>query len=255
MQLRISEFVLVFAHIDYLDERTMSDNASKPAIPAYAPYKSFMSFVRQLGEHDLPSHIDRSVLNKMSGSQQSSILGSLQYLALIEDDGAPTEALKKLVKASGPEFSAALRDTITAAYSFVFNNGLNLKTTTTSKVESSFRSQGVSGSTVSKCIAFFLACCKDAGIEVSRFVKTPAVATTGRISRRNASDRDNEIVERDDEAVHYEQPEAPEVHPAIAGLFRELPPAGQPWPKAGRTRFLAAFTAILDFVYPEEETK
>jgi hypothetical protein len=232
----------------------MSEPDQKPAIPAYAPYKSLVRFTRQMGEHGLPSHIDRSVLSNMSGSQQSSIMGSLLYLGLIQGDGTPTAAFKKLVKASSADYGGVLREIVTAAYAFMFNDGIDLKSTTTKKVEEKFREQGVSGSTVSKCIAFFLACCKDASIEVSRFVKTPAVTSTPRNTvRRNASSgRMVENVEDDDEEEADRQPPLPEVHPAIVGLFRELPPAGEPWPKAGRDRFLAAFTAILNFVYPED---
>lgn len=43
------------------------------------------------------------------------------------------------------------------------------------------------------------------------------------------------------------------VHTAIAGLLRELPPPGANWPKRGKARFVKAFLATLDFVYPDEE--
>jgi hypothetical protein len=42
----------------------------------------------------------------------------------------------------------------------------------------------------------------------------------------------------------------PGVHPAIVGLLRELPPAGNPWPN--KEKFLKAFQTTLDFIYPEE---
>lgn len=43
------------------------------------------------------------------------------------------------------------------------------------------------------------------------------------------------------------------VHSAIIGLLRDLPPAGTVWPAAKKARFLAAFQATIDFVYPQEE--
>jgi hypothetical protein len=43
------------------------------------------------------------------------------------------------------------------------------------------------------------------------------------------------------------------VHAAIVGLLRELPPVGSNWPKRGKQRFIKAFLATLDFVYPDED--
>lgn len=43
------------------------------------------------------------------------------------------------------------------------------------------------------------------------------------------------------------------VHSAIVGLLRDLPPAGSHWSSAKKARFLAAFQATIDFVYPPED--
>ncbi len=43
------------------------------------------------------------------------------------------------------------------------------------------------------------------------------------------------------------------VHTAIVGLLRELPPPGATWSKRGKARFVKAFLATLDFVYPDDE--
>lgn len=40
------------------------------------------------------------------------------------------------------------------------------------------------------------------------------------------------------------------IHAAILGLLRELPEPGQPWTKADQDGFLAAFTAMVKFIYP-----
>jgi hypothetical protein len=44
------------------------------------------------------------------------------------------------------------------------------------------------------------------------------------------------------------------VHSAIVGLLRELPAPGTPWADAKKQRFLDAFKATIDFIYPPEET-
>lgn len=43
------------------------------------------------------------------------------------------------------------------------------------------------------------------------------------------------------------------IHTAIAGLLRELPSPGTEWPSAKKGRFLSAFKAIIDVVYPDAE--
>lgn len=43
------------------------------------------------------------------------------------------------------------------------------------------------------------------------------------------------------------------VHTAIIGLLRELPPAGAHWPKKKKDRFVKAFQATLDFIYPSDD--
>lgn len=42
------------------------------------------------------------------------------------------------------------------------------------------------------------------------------------------------------------------VHSAIVGLLRELPAPGTPWSTQKKQRFLDAFKATVDFIYPEE---
>lgn len=43
------------------------------------------------------------------------------------------------------------------------------------------------------------------------------------------------------------------VHSAIVGLLRELPAPGAAWPAAKKQRFLSAFQATIDFIYPDED--
>lgn len=45
----------------------------------------------------------------------------------------------------------------------------------------------------------------------------------------------------------------PGIHTAIIGLLRDLPPPGTTWPIASKSRFMNAFRATIDFVYPEKD--
>lgn len=43
------------------------------------------------------------------------------------------------------------------------------------------------------------------------------------------------------------------IHTAIIGLLRDLPPPGTVWPTKAKARFMAAFKANIDHIYPEED--
>ena len=43
------------------------------------------------------------------------------------------------------------------------------------------------------------------------------------------------------------------VHTAIIGLLRDLPPPGTIWPAKQKARFVKAFQATLDFIYPSDD--
>jgi hypothetical protein len=152
----------------------MDDKDLKRGPPAYVPHKTFTNFINSLKESGAPSQIDRSVLKNLSGSDQSAILGSLKYLKLIDESGVPSKELLQLIDSTEEQRPAMMRAVLLQAYSFLFSGSIDLKRATTKQVEDAFREQGVSGSTIVKCIAFFLAAAKDAGIPISPHVKTPA---------------------------------------------------------------------------------
>ncbi len=152
----------------------MDDQGEKKISPAYVPHKTFSNLINSLKESGAPSQIDRSVLKSMSGSDQSAILQSLKFLSLIDDKGIPSKEFIQLIDSSDNQRPALMRSVLEKSYTFLFSGSIDLKKATTKQVEDAFRDQGVSGSTVVKCIAFFLAAAKAAGITISTHVKTPA---------------------------------------------------------------------------------
>jgi hypothetical protein len=153
----------------------MGDLDTKPKIPAYVSYKTFYNFLNGLRESGVPAQIDKSMMTAMSGSGQSAMIGSLEFLKLIDSNGQPAPELQQLVDSEENNRGAILRSVLEGSYPFLFGGTIDLKRATTKQVEEAFRSQGISGSTVVKCIAFFLAAAKTAGIQVSPHVKTPAL--------------------------------------------------------------------------------
>jgi Family of unknown function (DUF5343) len=153
----------------------MSDQDTKRPSPAYVPYKTFTNFINGLRENGIPSRIDRSAMHGMSGSAQAALKSSLEYLGLTNSSEEPTEKLHQLVDADDKSFGAALLPILYAAYPFLMGKTLDLARATTRQIEEAFREQGISGSTVTKSIAFFLAAAKAAGVKVSPYVRSASV--------------------------------------------------------------------------------
>jgi hypothetical protein len=151
---------------------------AKKATPAYTTYTAFTNLIKDLRENDIPSHVSRSVV-KGSNSGKAMMMASLKYLGLINKDETPTNTLVQLVE-NEENYSKLLKQLLLDKYSFLFDDSIDIKTTTTERVAEKFQLAGASGSTVSKCMAFFLTAAKAAGIEVSPRVKAPKVSSAPR---------------------------------------------------------------------------
>jgi hypothetical protein len=234
----------------------MAEQNLKVATPAYVSYKSFVRFINGLRDH-LPSRIDRSILAGMSGSGQSALIGSLEFLGLIDQGGKPQPALEDLIALSGAQYNAKLKELLTASYGFLFEGGIDLKRATGSQVHEAFRKKNVQGSTAIKAIAFFLAAAKDAAIEVSKHVKPPGAIrspTQRRAGQRGAGRLEDGGEEEDEDQGQGGGAGLPsDVHPALAGILMQLPPSGETLSKRDRDRFMKAFEAVLTLVYPTDD--
>jgi hypothetical protein len=179
----------------------MADAETKKPSPAYLSSKTFSNFINGLRENGIPSRIDRSAMPGMSGGGQSALKAAFEFLGLITAEEEPTAKLHQLVESNEKDRSAVLAKILREAYPFLFSGSIDLKRATTKQVEEAFRAQNISGSTVVKSMAFFLACAKEAGIEVSPYIKTPSLPprppsqkrqSSGGASQRNDEDEDND---------------------------------------------------------------
>ena len=167
----------------------MASESPKYPMPPYVPYSTFSSFISGLAEHEMiPSHVDKSLMTKMSGSGQSAMVSALKSLKLVNADSEPENRLKELVSPASPEtYKVTLTQIIQETYAFLFESGFNLQNTTSNQVESKFREAvGASGSTLTKCISFFLSACESAGIAVSPHVKAPQPPKTNGNKKRKS---------------------------------------------------------------------
>lgn len=181
----------------------MNEKDLKAKTPAYVSFKTFSKFINGLQENGIPSHINRSIMDGMSGSAQSAVMGTLEFLNLVTQSGEPTTEFQQLIESNEDNRVSVLRSVIEKSYPFLFSGVIDLKRATTKHVEEAFRAQGVSGSTIVKCIAFFLAAAKASGIQVSPYVKIPIL---GRSAPKRFATPSSQVVGIDSQIDDFEPP-------------------------------------------------
>lgn len=167
-------------------------------IPPYVAYRAFENFLAELKARGLPSRIDRSILSHKSGTVQSQLLLTFRYLDLLSEGGRPTEKLRGLLASEGSARKTLLREIMKSAYGVVFSSDIDLRSATSTQLEELFQQTGASGETVRRCMSFFLAAARSAGIPFSTYLKPhrgkrPATRTSNgtadRVVQPNASGR------------------------------------------------------------------
>lgn len=157
----------------------------KTVKPPYTSYRSFMNLMSELKEHDvMPAAIDRSYLSKRSGSEKSALIATLKWFDLVDEIGIPTERLDSYIAADEQESKTLLKEMVESSYGAITDGTFNLRSATTSQLADQFRQYEISGSTLNKSVAFFLAAAKEAGIVVSPHAKAPPVTGGGNGKRK-----------------------------------------------------------------------
>jgi hypothetical protein len=161
----------------------MAENQeTKKVIPPYLPYRTFTNLLDRLKANVLPARIDRSIVGSFSGAIQSQIFLTLKYLSLTDEGGVPSEQLAKLVNSADAARQQILHEIVTSSYPFVLKTEFNLRQLTGDQLIGIFNKEGCSGETTRKAVAFFMAIAKDAGMELSPYLKRPK----GKVSRGTA---------------------------------------------------------------------
>lgn len=154
--------------------------------PAYVSFKSFNTFFNdRRDDGHVTTVVDRSLMSNFSGSTANELLAALKFLKLISESGEPQPTYENYVMGDDSARVGLLSEMLKTAYPFVFEAAsFNLERGTTAQMAELFRSQGVSGSTLSRAVSFFLAAAKQAGIKVSQNIKAPALPKNGSPSRK-----------------------------------------------------------------------
>ncbi len=140
------------------------------SVPPYVAYRTFRTFLESLAI-SLPNRIDRSVFDsKFSGTATSQITSALRVLKLIDAEGLPSEALKRLVESEGEEHHRTLESILKNYYTPVFR--LDLERATKAQFREAMREFGCTESMLIKCETFFIHAATHAGIPLSPYLKS-----------------------------------------------------------------------------------
>jgi len=204
-------------------------------IPPYVAYSTFTTFLGGLRDH-IPARIDRSVMSRMSGAQQSAIMAALRYFDLVGPDGAPTDALRELVEADDNEYAVQLKSLLEKHYAFL---GKDLERATGSQVAERFRQSGIGGSTVAKAMGFYIAAAKIAGIKLSPHIKPPPVPRPSP-SRRTRPSREEFDEENGDDLT---QPASAKT--LLEMLVEKFPSFDPTWEPDVKKKWFEAFDELM----------
>lgn len=152
----------------------MSKPNDEKLVVAYGAVDTFTGFIDDLAKMDgaVPPHVDRSILRKMSGANQTATLATLRFMRLIKNDtdGTATPQLASLVQAKRKgeaEWREALRAVVTLAYAPIVGT-VKVDATTPEKLNEAFRAAGVkAGEMLEKSVRFYLKIVQEAGGTVS----------------------------------------------------------------------------------------
>jgi hypothetical protein len=146
----------------------MEQETNLQRVPPYVSYKSLKTLVEDIRTQGFPSHVDKDVMRRFSGSVRSQLMTALRFLKLVNDSNEPTADLSALVDAKQPEeWKRALKGVLDNAYGPIME--INLAQATPTALTKEFKERYKAKDDVNeKCVRFFVQAAKDAGIELSK---------------------------------------------------------------------------------------
>jgi hypothetical protein len=233
-------------------------NSPKKLTPPYLSWKTFVSYIESMRQA-IPPRIDKSMMTRLSGLNQSLMMNSFLYLDLIDKEGVLSPTLTQLIETSATEkrgeFKAILNKVLLSSYSFLFDSTgtFDLAKSSSGDFDKKFEAQGVSGQTVGKCEAFFIAAAKEAGIKLSPYIlDVKRRGPKGGSSSRTRNNKNDGKQNDETPPPPIENPKPPVQELSVWYLtfkpaFDKLPKFGEAyWTSAQREKWIALVTATVD---------
>lgn len=210
------------------------DKREKGPRPPYVTYATWSRVLQDFKENK-PARLDASHFRDLGLSDSAGITvrAALSFLGLVEGDDIPTPKLAELTAAGGEDRKTLVRALLEEAYAPILRE-IDLKHATMGQVREGFRRLGAEGNVGHKCVTFFLALAKDAGIPLSTSLSTKS--RVGAPQRRQiypeAGNRSPAITPR-------ARPVRKQKAPALSQLLAKLPEFNPDWPKDVREEWYA----------------
>lgn len=232
-----------------------------PDQPApYAPASAIMDLIERHRNRGLPSPIDGDVLARagIAASLIPRTLYALQVLDLIHEDKKPTNVLEGLRLAPEAEYKAKLAEWLKWAYADALQY-IDPAADDETAIRDAFRNYQPIGQQ-SRMVTLFTGLFRAAGIGAEKPDRPTKKSGAGGASRSRSGaagvlksqsgGRSGTLPPTRPSPRTPPPPSYQGLHPAIAGVLASLPDPSTGWIKADRDRFVAAFTAVLDFAIP-----
>ncbi len=143
------------------------------------PYVTYATWVRVLEDvrESRPTRMDSSYYRDLglSDSTGVTVKAALSFLGLVEEDVIPTRTLLDLVSSEGDVRQRLIKRIIEESYTPIVG-GIDLEHATMGHLQAAFAEAGARGNVGHKCVTFFLALAKDAGLALS-----PGLLTRSRV--------------------------------------------------------------------------
>ena len=209
--------------------------------PPYLPYTTFRNFLASLKAGAIPSRIDKSLLDRYSGSMQSWLIAALKFFGLTDETGKPRPELESFVESDDEGRKKLWRQIFDKSYGPLIS-GLDLSRATPGELSERFASQGLSGETLSKCHSFFAAAAEDAGIALADHLKARGKFSGPRRSRKN---RNEGFL---GELPPAEPPSVPPSSPQKTVremLLEKFPPFNPEWSEDIQAKWFSGFEKLM----------
>jgi hypothetical protein len=217
--------------------------------PPYLPYSTFKNFLASIKAGAIPSRIDKSLLDRYSGSVQSWLISALKFFGFTDDSGKPQPELESLIESEEQDRKQIWRKTFDKAYGPLIN-GLDLTRATPGELSERFAAQGLSGETLIKCHAFFAAAAEDAGVTLADHLKIRPKPSGPRKSRKNRNGGGPD----DPPPPPPNGPGSTATQKTMREMLLEKFPAFNPeWPEDIQTKWFSGFEKLMKSAGEDED--
>ena len=219
-------------------EMTMKARDKGPR-PPYVTYATWARVLEDVKERK-PTQLDGSYFHELglSDSTGVTVRAALWFLGLVEGDNMPTENLLELAEAEGDDRKRLIRQIVEEAYEPIVGQ-VDLEHATMGHLVDSFKRAGAEGNVGHKCVTFFLALAKDAGMTLS-----PSLLTKSRVGAPQRRDLGGAVGSRGASNVQRSRSGRKSAGAGPGHLASKLPAFDPGWPKEVREEWLAHHRAL-----------